>query len=61
VTGQNTSRSDSRYNNNNNNNSVHLFMCLTTAKQGHLQPSTKTTVQDKNNIIKSANDVRDQE
>jgi hypothetical protein len=28
-------------------NSIHLFTCLTTARQGQLQPSTKTTVQDK--------------
>jgi hypothetical protein len=35
---------------NNNNNSIHLFTCLTTAKYGQLQPSTKTTVQV--NIIK---------
>jgi hypothetical protein len=26
-------------------NSIHLFTCLTTAKYGQLQPSTKTTVQ----------------
>jgi hypothetical protein len=25
--------------------SIHLFTCLTTAKYGQLQPSTKTTVQ----------------
>jgi hypothetical protein len=29
------------------NNSIHLFKCLTTARKGQLQPSTKTTVQDK--------------
>jgi hypothetical protein len=34
-------------NNNNNNNSIHLFTCLTTARLGHLQPSTKTTEEDK--------------
>jgi hypothetical protein len=28
-------------------NSFHLFTCLTTARKGQLQPSTKTTVQDK--------------
>jgi hypothetical protein len=51
------------YNNNNNNNnnnnfsnSIHLFTCLTTAKKGQLQPSTKTTVQD--NILKSAQDLK---
>jgi hypothetical protein len=32
-------------NNNNHNNSIYLFTCLTTAKYGQLQPSTKTTVQ----------------
>jgi hypothetical protein len=30
----------------NNNYTVHLFTCLTTARYGQLQPSTKTTVQD---------------
>jgi hypothetical protein len=34
-------------------------MCLTTAKQGQLQPDTKNNK--KNNIIKSTNDVKDQE
>jgi hypothetical protein len=29
-------------------NLVNLFMCLTAAKQGQLQPSTKTTAQDIN-------------
>jgi hypothetical protein len=28
-------------NNNNNNNSINLFTCLTTARYGQLQPSTK--------------------
>jgi hypothetical protein len=32
-------------NNKNNNNSINLLTCLTTAKYGQLQPSTKTTVQ----------------
>jgi hypothetical protein len=34
-------------------------MCLATAKQGQLQPNSKTRVQDKNNVIKSAIDIRD--
>jgi hypothetical protein len=29
----------------NNKNSFHLFTCLTTARYGQLQPSTKTAVQ----------------
>jgi hypothetical protein len=35
-------------------NSIHLFMCLTTAKNGQLQPSTKITVQD--NIKRKTNE-----
>jgi hypothetical protein len=51
----------SKYNNDNNNNAVYSCMCLTTAKQGQLQPSTKTTVEDKNNTIKCTNDIKDEE
>jgi hypothetical protein len=38
-------------NDNNNNNSIHLFTCLTTAKNGQLQPSTKTTTTTTKTII----------
>jgi hypothetical protein len=31
---------------------------LTTARQDQLQPSTKTTVQGKSNILKSTNDLK---
>jgi hypothetical protein len=34
-------------------------MCLTTAKQGQSQPSSKRTAQNKN-IIKTTNDVREE-
>jgi hypothetical protein len=40
-------RNDDDDDNNNNNNSTHLFTRLTTAKEGQLQTSTKTTAQEK--------------
>jgi hypothetical protein len=35
-----------------------ILTCLTTARYGQLQPSSKTTVQNKNNVLKSANALK---